>query len=256
MNPSHSRDTGALARGAELSQPRGLSVMIGNTKIGFELRSSNRRTLAITVRPDAAVVVTAPVGLDRRVILRKVQNRASWILKQKALFEGYLPSVPPRKFVSGETHRYLGRQYRLKFIKSSSSDVTLKGSFIWVHLPRKKNSKHAQALVENWYMKRAKERLFISFQKGVARFGTQILRPPEMRLRRMAKRWGSWTKRGIVYLNPELIKAPLSCIDYVVTHELCHAIHGNHSKLFFDTLLRMMPDWQVRKMRLERLISD
>jgi len=56
----------------------------------------------------------------------------------------------------------------------------------------------------------------------------------------------------IIYLNPELVKAPGSCIDYVVAHELCHLIHGQHGPAFYALLSRAMPDWEQRKRRLER----
>ena len=68
----------------------------------------------------------------------------------------------------------------------------------------------------------------------------------------MPKRWGNWTRRGVIYLNPELVLAPPSCIDYVVTHELCHLVHGHHGRAFYDLLARAMPDWEERKRRLER----
>jgi predicted metal-dependent hydrolase len=69
----------------------------------------------------------------------------------------------------------------------------------------------------------------------------------------MVKRWGSFSQRGVIYLNPELIKAPSHCIDYVVTHELCHLRHPNHTKSFYNLLSSVIPDWQMRKARLERV---
>lgn len=72
----------------------------------------------------------------------------------------------------------------------------------------------------------------------------------------MTKRWGSWTRRGGVWLNPELLKAPGTCIDYVVTHELCHAVYGNHGKGFYALLRRVMPDWEARKARLECVTAN
>ena len=57
---------------------------------------------------------------------------------------------------------------------------------------------------------------------------------------------------GVIYLNPELVLAPPSCIDYVVTHELCHLVHGHHGREFYALLRRAMPDWEERKRRLER----
>ena len=78
---------------------------------------------------------------------------------------------------------------------------------------------------------------------------------PPLHLRRMPKRWGSWTRRGAIYLNPELVRAPRSCVDYVVTHELCHLVHGDHGKEFFALLRRVMPDWESRKGRLEVVMA-
>jgi predicted metal-dependent hydrolase len=68
----------------------------------------------------------------------------------------------------------------------------------------------------------------------------------------MPKRWGSWNQRGVIYLNPELVLALASCIDYVITHELCHLVHAPHGRELYDLLRRVMPDWEERKDRLER----
>jgi predicted metal-dependent hydrolase len=72
----------------------------------------------------------------------------------------------------------------------------------------------------------------------------------------MLHRWGSWTRRGLIYLNPQLVLAPGSCVDYVVTHELCHLVHPSHGPDFFALLRRVMPDWVERKDRLERAAAE
>jgi hypothetical protein len=69
----------------------------------------------------------------------------------------------------------------------------------------------------------------------------------------MPKRWGSWTRRSGIWVNPELVKAPATCIEYVLTHELCHAVHGHHGKAFYELLQQVMPDWKERKARLEHI---
>ncbi len=221
-------------------------IEFGGGRIGFRLRRSHRRTLAITVQPDLSVMVTAPHKVAVDTVLAKVRKRAGWIRKQQRFFCEFLPQTPPRRYVSGETHRYLGRQYRLKVVEATVADVKLKGRFIWVHTPRKRDTARVRKLVEGWFLARAKARLARNFEECVARMGTRLANPPRMQVRRMSKRWGSWTRRGGVWLNPELVKAPASCIDYVVTHELCHAVHGHHGKLDFTNLLRrVMPDWET-----------
>ena len=227
-------------------------IEFAGAKLAFRLRRSCRRTLAITVQPDLGVLVTAPHRAALENVLARVRRRAVWIKRQQRYFSEFLPQTPPRRYVSGETHRYLGRQYRLKVVESAVVEVKMRGRFIWVHTPRKADVARVRELVEGWYQTHAKERLTRSFAESVARMGTRLANPPRMQVRRMGKRWGSWTRRGGVWLNPELMKAPASCIDYVVTHELCHAVHGHHGKKFYDLLRRVMPDWETRKMRLER----
>ena len=230
-------------------------IKFGGERIGFGLRRSTRRTLAITVRPDLSVLVTAPRKTAVETLLAKVRKRAVWIRRQQRFFSEFLPQTPPRRYLSGETHRYLGRQYRLKVVEVDATEVKMRGRFIWVHTPCKADTARVRKLVQSWYLTHAKDRLARSYAESVGRLGTRLANPPRMQLRRMPKRWGSWTRRGGVWLNPELVMAPASCINYVVTHELCHAVHGNHGKKFYELLRSVMPDWEMRKARLERVAN-
>jgi predicted metal-dependent hydrolase len=230
-------------------------IEFDGARMAFRLRRSNRQTLAITVQPDLSVVVTVPQKASLETVRAKLRKRARWIRRQQRYFSEFLPPTPPRRYVSGETHRYLGRQYRLKVVQGPTREAKLKGRFIWVQTPRNQDRAEVQKLVDGWFLMRAKERLARSFAESIARLGVRLTRPPRMHVRRMAKRWGSWTRRSGVWLNPELVKAPASCIDYVVTHEICHAMHGNHGKQFYELLRCVMPDWEDRKARLERLAT-
>jgi predicted metal-dependent hydrolase len=72
----------------------------------------------------------------------------------------------------------------------------------------------------------------------------------------MRGRWGSCTRPGVILLNTELARAPRYCIDYVITHELCHLKFPNHGSEFYRLLSRLMPDWRQRKKRLENVTID
>ena len=226
-------------------------VTFGGGVIEYRLRRSKRKTLAITVRPDASVLVTAPSGAGLEAVAAKVRKRAVWIRRQQAYFTRFLPKLPPRQYVSGETHRYLGRQYRLKVVRGPDEGVKLRGRFIWVETARPE----WRGLVEAWYVLHARERFTRSLGECLARFHGGV-GTPQLRLRRMLKRWGSWSQRGVIYLNPELVLAPASCIDYVVTHELCHLVHAPHGQAFYGLLRTVMPDWEERKDRLERAAAE
>jgi predicted metal-dependent hydrolase len=71
----------------------------------------------------------------------------------------------------------------------------------------------------------------------------------------MPTRWGSCTPKGKIILNPELIKAPKGCIEYVIIHELCHLVHHDHTQKFIDLQTKEMQDWEKWKNKLEKLLA-
>jgi predicted metal-dependent hydrolase len=231
------------------------SVPYGEHQIEFRVLFRKRKTLAITVHPDTSVTATVPLGRTVEEIKRRVRKRARWIRKQQAFFRDFLPPVPPRRYVSGETHRYLGRQYRLKVSESVTESVKLKGAYIQVEIRRTGDAERVQTLLEGWYRLRGHAVFERSLAACRSKLNGQLLVEPKLLLRHMPKRWGSCTKRGAIYLNPELIKTPSSCIDYVVTHELCHMVHPHHGKQFYVLLRQIMPDWEQRKARLENVLT-
>jgi hypothetical protein len=107
-------------------------------------------------------------------------------------------------------------------------------------------------LVDEWYRAKASniftERL-LACQKLVAKVNIQY--EGNIYLRTMKTRWGSCSKDAKITLNPELVAASKECIDYVITHELCHLKQHNHGRAFFNLLTAVMPDWEKRKEKLE-----
>jgi predicted metal-dependent hydrolase len=231
------------------------TIAYSSHELKYRLRFSARRTMAITVKPDGAIEVVVPKGTKTREIQLRVRKRARWIVRQRLYFEQFRPRSKPRRYVGGETHLYLGRQYRLKLIKSDRNEVKLRGGFLVVALPNRSNSRRVRELVKAWYQEKAGARFLIRFEaiaRRFARLGRQISPPI---VRRMSHRWGSYSKTGRVLLNPDLIRAPTACIDYVIIHELAHVVHPHHGAKFFDLIDAMMPDWKQRKERLERTLA-
>ncbi len=108
------------------------SLYFGNIKIAFSLSFSTRKNLSISVHPNLEVTVDAPVDRSLDGVLFRVKKRAPWIIKQINYFECFQPLLTERKYVSGETHYYLGRQYRLKVVTSDKNDVKLIGKYFYL----------------------------------------------------------------------------------------------------------------------------
>ncbi|MCA9921447.1 MAG: M48 family metallopeptidase [Anaerolineales bacterium] len=229
------------------------TVQYGTTIIQYDLQFALRKTLGIDVHPDLSVSVIAPEGSALADIEARVKKRGAWILRQQREFALYLPHLPARRYVSGETHRYLGKQYRLKVIENLDERVKLTRGRLFVYTTNTKNKERIRSLVTEWYRGHAQrifaERLDTCFPR-VAKYGLDY---PEMEIRQMEKRWGSCTAEGKVLLNLKLIQAPKELIDYVVMHELCHLKEHHHGPSFYALLDRAMPNWRQRRQRLNEM---
>jgi hypothetical protein len=227
-------------------------LQYGNTTLEYQLSFAPRKTLAIDVHPDLRISVKAPEGADLPAIEAKIRQRAPWILRQQRKYELYLPHLPPREYVSGETHRYLGRQYRLKVQPDPAEAVKLSRGYFFITLPDQTDTGRVRSLLTDWYRCQARrvfrERLDLCFER--LRF--LKLDYPALDIRRMDTRWGSCTPEGKIMLNLALIQAPKPYIDYVIVHELCHLKEHHHGPAFYRLLDRAMPNWQQRREALNR----
>lgn len=231
------------------------SIQYGNSTIEFDLKYDDRKTLGIKVYPDQSVSVSAPYDSAKEKIFEKVKKKARWIQKQQDFFLSFHPLTPPRRYVSGETHLYLGKQYRLKLVQSSASaSVKLKGGNLIVETEDFEDKTAIKNQVHSWYKSKAEIHFERLFDQWLPITHTFYPNPVDLKLRWMKKRWGSCNERGEITLNTELIKAPKKCIEYVIVHEFCHLAYLNHSRAFFDLLEENFPDWRKTKYVLEHFM--
>lgn len=246
-----------------LEQPK---VEYGTHIIEYHLERRERATLEITVEPDGSVRVIAPSNAAVEDIAARVRKRARWILAQQASFSMFRPHTPPRIYVPGETHLYLGRQYRIRVVPAEAGtdvpeascrpSVKMVRGFLEVRCVDFHDTGTIEKHIKEWYLKRAQVQLPNRLERNRQRFSDpHAVQPTTLRLRRMPTRWGSTSPTGSLVLNPDLIRAPMDCIDYVVTHELCHLLVPNHGRQFLELQRLVMPDWEQRKKRLEKVMA-
>lgn len=228
------------------------TVQFGSRNIDFQLEYSERKSLGITVTPDMDVVVRAPFNTPLESIKEKIRKKAPWIIKQQSFFLSFHPKTSQRKYIGGETHLYLGRQYRLQIDIGSVESVKLKGKFILVTAIEKSR---VRDLLNEWYLQHARDKFGKIAAPLIEKFKKHKVEPSSIILLSMPTRWGSCTPKGKIILNPELIKAPRGCIEYVIIHELCHLIHHDHTQKFLDLQTKEMRDWEKWKNKLERILA-
>ena len=229
-------------------------IDFGTRKIAYNLHREDRKRLRIVVAPELTVDVFAPEVTDEEEIHTAVMKKAAWIARKLDALERYHPLPVPKKYISGETLVYLGRQYRLKVEQGSRQPAKLAGRFLWVWVEDKKNSQSVGKAVDSWYRKRAHDTLGRYMEKSYAIASRHGVPEPVLLIRTMRRRWGSCSPKGRITLNLNLVKAPVHCIEYVIMHELCHLKYHNHSKSFYSLLTRCQPDWRKRKEELDKVV--
>ncbi len=227
------------------------TITYGRKKIDYSLFSGNRKTIEIAVHPDSSVIVKTPKNSDISLIENKLNKRARWILIQLNYFRQFDPRTPARCYVNGETHLYLGKQYRLKVCRGSENSVKLYRGFFYISCPDTPTPENVKKLLKRWYLEKAKVKFRDRMDRCWKRFSGFGLHKPKLSVKRLQKRWGSLSEKGTVTLNTDLIRAPIECIDYVVSHELCHLKHHNHNTDFYKMLGSVIPGWEKIKHRLE-----
>lgn len=229
-------------------------VTLGGEVRRYRLRRSSRRTLAITVEPGGGLVVTAPEGVPMAQVEAVLRRRREWI-RRRTREMAALPLPPlPREWVSGETHRYLGRQYRLRLATGAPTMVRLSGRWFLVTVPVPGDAAQVRRAMQRWYLEHAREvfsRRMADLVRRTSLLG--LTEVPPLIVRRLEKRWGSCSAEGRILMNVDAVKLPVGCVDYLLLHELCHLREPHHGAAFWRLLDACMPDWERWRRRLDEV---
>lgn len=229
-------------------------LVFGKANIPYVLYRSDKRykTLAIAIDPDEGLVLTAPQNLNLQEIEAITKRKAPWII-EKLEHCNNNNDLTFREFVSGETIRYLGRQYLLKIVETNNEpNCKLHGKWLIASIPNEMNRLErriqVKALIIQWFKDKAyfklRERLDEYADKMNLSYNLLILADQK-------KRWGSCDIDGNIRVNWRIIMAPLILIDYVVVHELCHLTHRDHTPEFWQFLEDYLPDHHKLRERLK-----
>lgn len=220
-----------------------------SSDFSYTVKFQRRKTLGLYVLLDGAIEVRAPMRTAQRTIVAFVEQRVDWVLKTRARQlqrQQWQTAIE----TSGSSW-FLGQPLALEIHRSTSAMVEYDERRIRVGLRDPESPEQLERHLNNWYRSQAEaifaERLLLVCQRFPG-----ILAAPELRLRRMRRRWGSCSRSGRVTLNVELVKLPMSLIDYVIAHELCHLSEFNHGPKFYRLLEYAMPDWKEREKLLKQ----
>ena len=222
----------------------------GNYSYEYFLIKQPRKTVSLTVQPNFKIMFKCPADYSQKKIDKFLKRKWLWLKKQIAYFKKYEKRTKTKKYISGESLLYLGRQYKLTIKKTKEDGVSLKyGRLLLFTSKNISNRKHNKKILQNWYSERMEKVFREEYEKVFQDFNYDF--KPQLITREMSKRWGSFLSDKKIILNPKLIQASKECIDYVITHELCHMKHRNHNTKFYQALKNKVSNWEEIKEKLE-----
>ena len=201
--------------------------------------------------PNGRVRVAAPLYLDDDAVRLAVISRLGWIRRKQADFEQQ-NRQSQREFVTGESHYFQGRRYRLDVTERDSPPTVrlLNNTTMGLSVRPGTDRDMREAVLYRWYRRELRDQLPALLAKWEPRVGVTVA---DVRIRKMKTLWGSCNiEAGRIWLNLELIKKPTSCLAYVLVHEMVHLIERSHNARFQALMDRFMPQWRLYRDELNR----
>jgi predicted metal-dependent hydrolase len=190
-------------------------------------------------------MVFSPLYTDEEIIRERVRSKGRWILKKISEVESLDPAKYRKKFVDGEKLLFLGKHYDLRMIKNGRkiAKVFFEDGIFYLEAETFEYEKSRKAM-EKWYRYKAGRIIGDRVELYSQKLGEY---PSSVKAKEQKRRWGSCTSRGDLYFNWRLAMAPPGIIDYIVVHELCHLMHRDHSRKFWNQVGSILPDFKKRK---------
>jgi len=198
--------------------------------------------------PNGRVRVAAPLVVSNEAVRLAVIDKLGWIKRQKARFAAQ-PRQSQREMVNGESHYFLGRRYRLRVHEQDApASVAIRGiAGLDLFVRPDSNAEQREAVLLRWHRQQLKTLIPPLLDKWQPALGVQVT---AWGIKKMKTKWGSCNPTaGRIWLNLELAKTPVQCLEYIVVHELAHLLERHHNERFTALLDARLPAWrQYREM--------
>ncbi|HIQ53465.1 MAG TPA: M48 family peptidase [Pseudomonas pachastrellae] len=199
--------------------------------------------------PLGRVRVAAPLAVDDEAVRLAVVGKLGWIKRQQAKFQAQ-PRQSERRMVSGESHYFLGQRYRLRVHETSGTalHIALRGKTSMDLFVRPETSiKRREQVLQDFYRAELKRLVPELLEKWQPKLGVEVR---AWGIKRMKTKWGTCNiEAQRIWLNLELAKKPVQCLEYILVHELAHLHERHHNDRFIRLLDQHLPQWsQLREL--------
>jgi predicted metal-dependent hydrolase len=225
-------------------------IELGNIKIDVELKNIKNIHLSV-YPPNGKVKISAPARMDLDTIRVFTISKLKWIKKQQEAFKNQERETP-REYLTKESHHFKGKRYLLKVIEHNAKPkVILKHSVIELYIRPNSTIEKRKQILDEWYRAELKKIVPKMIEKWEKKMG---VKSNEFGIKKMRTRWGTCnTEVKRIWLNLELAKKPVECLEYIIVHELAHLLERSHNEKFVKYMNEFMPKWRFYRDELNRL---
>lgn len=209
------------------------------------IKKSRRKTISCIVRGNGDMEIRLPYHVPFSFACDYVREKKDWFInKHKQILQKKSTIITPQYTKDSPIH-ILGKAYTIKTAIAVQKSIKIKDDILWVY-----THSAQEKLIKEQIIKGLTDMAIDVFNKqlqaALTHFDDSIahkLKP--LKIRRMKSSWGNMRKSGLMTLNLALIHTPPECIKFVITHELCHLQHFNHSPQFYKCMDEAMPSWRI-----------
>jgi predicted metal-dependent hydrolase len=215
------------------------------------LAGADRKTTDIVIERNGVVRVRPPLKMTPEQVDETVFSKRSWIYRNLAQWRDLNATCVVREWVNGETFLYLGSSYRLSLVDEQDEPLKLKDGRFQLLKTVLLQGGHvaAQLAFENFYKSKGLTRIVKRVEHFASRIGVMA---GDVMIKDLGYRWATCLTGGDMHFHWKCLMAPLTVIDYVVVHELCHLRYRDHSNSFWNEVDKVMPQYRERKEWLRR----
>jgi predicted metal-dependent hydrolase len=201
--------------------------------------------------PHGRVRVAAPLAVSDEAVRLAVIGKLAWIKRQRAKFEAQARQSR-REMVAGESHYFLGQRYRLRVIEHpGAGKVVLQNkSFMDLYIRPGTSAEQREQVLQRWHRRQLKALIPSLLEKWQMVLDVQVA---DWGIKKMKTKWGACTiKARRIWINLELAKKPVQCLEYIIVHELVHLLERHHSDRFRKLMDEFMPQWRLHREELNQ----
>lgn len=226
-------------------------IEISNFTIDVVRKSIKNMHLSV-YPPTGRVRIAAPSNIDDEAVRLFAISKLGWIKKNQRKFEKQ-ERQSPRAYAERESHYFEGRRYLLRVTEHNSSSKVIIKSKTYIDLFVRPNTsvEQRQIILHEWYRKQLKNQIPELIEKWEKIIGVTV---EDWGVKQMKTKWGTCNiEKKRIWVNLELAKKPVNCLEYIVVHEMIHLLERHHNDTFLALLDNYMPKWKLYKEELNHL---